>query len=152
MSATGKKPQEGEQAVEHQELIAEAIAPKVLGNRVKTIADHRRDDADIWHQTVVGLLLSEESEGEESQQRPVGVACQRVDGVDQRGGVKLSEQQDEEHEEEAHGDVRLLSKHLIIRFPEDVDAEAGGQRGQGGVGTRERGRHDADDKEVKREE
>ena len=75
-------------------------------------------------------MTREKAEGEEAQQRTIGVTGQGIDGIDERRGVDLPEQQDEEHEEEAHGDMRLLSERLIVRLPADVHTKAGGQRCQ----------------------
>ena len=63
----------------------------------------------------------------------------------------MLEQQDKQHEETAHDDMSLLSKCLIMRLLTDVHAETGRQGGEGGVGTRERGCHDADGEEERQE-
>ena len=55
----------------------------MLYHYVKGIAEQGRGDADIRHQTVVGLPLREEPEGKQSQQRAIGVTGQDIDGVNQ---------------------------------------------------------------------
>ena len=94
-------------------------------HHVKGIAEQGRGDADVGHQTVVGLSLREESEGKQSQQRTIGGTGQYIDGVNQLGGVQLSEQQDKQHEEATHDDMHLLPKCLIIRLPTDIHTETG---------------------------
>ena len=119
------------------------VAPKVLGDGVEGIADKGRGDADLGHQTIVGLLLGEESKDEKAQQGTIGITGQRIDGIDKRGGVECPEQEDKHHEDQAHHHMHLFSQRLIVWLTTDVHAEAGGERSQGRVGTRESGCHNA---------
>ena len=121
------------------------VTPKVLGDGVKDITEQGRGEANIRHQCVFGLAMGEETKREEAKQRAVGIACQDIDGIDERSGIDLSEQKDEQHEETTHGDVCPLSKRLILRLSADIHAETGSQRGKGRVGTGERGCHNTED-------
>ena len=77
------KPHKRQQSIEHQQFITETVVPDMHHHHVKGIAEQGRGDADVGHQTVVGLSLREESEGKQSQQRTIGVTGQDIDGVNQ---------------------------------------------------------------------
>ncbi len=136
---------EGEEAVEHQQLVAEVVVPEVLGGGIEGEAEQRGGDADIRDEAVVGLPAGEESEGEEAEQGAVGVGGEDIDGIDERRGVDGPEQEDEQDEDEADDDVHVLAQPFVVGLAADIDAIAGGKRCQCGVGTGERGRDDADD-------
>ena len=67
------------------------IVEEMDRHTVECIAEQGRDDTDIGHQAVLWLLRCEESEHKQSEQWTVGVACQDIDGINQRGGVELAE-------------------------------------------------------------
>ena len=145
------KAEEGEQTIEHEQFVAERVAEEVTAEAVEGIAQKGGDDADVGHQTVGGTTTGEESEGKESEQGAVGVADKDVDGIDEGGGVGVTEEQDEEDEEEAHEEVSPFAKSFITGPTADVDTVAGGERGEGGVGTGEGGGKNAKDEEVGKE-
>lgn len=103
------------------------IVEEVNRHTVECVAEQGRDDTDIWHQMVFGLLRCEEPEHKQPEQGTIGVACQDIDGVNQRGGVELSEQKDEENEEQTHDDVRSFPEFLITRFSSYIYTIAGCQ-------------------------
>lgn len=121
------EPCKGQEPIEHQQFVAEVIVPEVLCGGVEGIAEQGRCDADKGHQCVVGLATGEESEGEEPQQRTVGIAGDGIDGVDERRGVQGAEEKDEEHEEETHRDMRLLTEPLVACLTADIHAVARGE-------------------------
>ena len=74
---------------------------------------------------------------EKAQQGAIGITGQCIDGIDKRGGVECPEQEDKHYEDQAHHHMHLFSQRLVVRLSTDVHAEAGGERSQGRVGTRE---------------
>ena len=124
------------------------VIPEILGGSVKGIAEQGGGYTDIWHETVIGLTVCEETEDEESQQWTVGITGYGIDGVDERCGVDGSEQEDKKNEEDADSHMHTFSQQLIVWLTTDIHAVAGGERRQGGVSTGERGCHNANDKEV----
>ena len=122
VSATDKKPQKGQQAVEHQQFVAEVIAPEALGGGVEGITDQGRGDADIRHPSVIGLVTGKESEGKESQQGSVSIADNDVDGVYQARGVHYLEQHYKQYENGTHQQMYALAQWLVVFFFADVDA------------------------------
>ena len=64
--ARQKQARKGEEAVEHQQLIAEVVVPEMLGSGVKGIAEQGRGEADIRYHAVVGLLMGKKTEGEKT--------------------------------------------------------------------------------------
>lgn len=84
-----------------------------------------------------GTRSNEEGVGEEAEQGTVGVADKGVDGVDEALGAGSAEQQDEADEDGTHSQMGAFAQTLVVRTTEDVDAEDGGERGQGGVGAGE---------------
>ena len=81
--ARQKQARKGEEAVEHQQLIAEVVVPEMLGSGVKGIAEQGRGEAEIRHQTVFGLSVCKESEGKQSEQRAIGITGEDIDGIDE---------------------------------------------------------------------
>ena len=65
LNRTDSKTEEGDKAVEHQQLVTEAIVPDILGHTVKCIAEQGLGDAYIRHQSVIGLSLREEPKGKQ---------------------------------------------------------------------------------------
>lgn len=94
-----------------------------------------------------GTRSNEEGVGEETEQGTVGIADEGVDGVDEALGAGSAEQQDEAYEDGTHGQMGTLAQALIVGALQDVDAEDGGERGQGGVGAGEGSGDDAEDEE-----
>ena len=64
--------------------------------------------------------------GEEPEQRTVGIAHHRIDGINERRVVDIAEQQDEKHKKQAHDHVRTLTEALIGRTLTDIHTIAGG--------------------------
>ena len=143
----GHQSDEGQEAVDEQQLVAEVIVEAGGGQAVDSIAEQGRGHADDGHQAVAHAATREEAEGEESEQGTVGIADDGVDGVDERRAACGAEQEDEDDEEQAYREVGALAQRLVGGPLADVDAVARRQRRQGRVGRRERGGDDAEREE-----
>ena len=55
------------------------------------------------------MTSGEKSEGEESQQRSVGVGCKDVNSIDERCGVDGMEQENKDYEDEADDNMHTLA-------------------------------------------
>ena len=146
------QPSEGEQSVQHQHFVAEAVACGQEDGPVCQVADHRRGEGDVRYAFVAGAHPGEQTETEKSQQRPVGIRGQCIDGVYHAGASDGLEGQNAEDKDRCDEQVRALSYALCPLFRvafdvQDVDAEAGGQGSQGRVGTGEGGSDDTDGEE-----
>ena len=58
---------EGEQAVKHQQFVAEAVTPQLLNERVEGIAEQGRRNTYIRCETVTGHPLGEKSEDKQAE-------------------------------------------------------------------------------------
>lgn len=76
---------------------------------------------------VLWLAMGEETKGEESQQRAVGVGCYGIDGIDERCGVYGPEKDDEDNKHDTDGNVHPFTKRFVTRLPTDIYTVAGGK-------------------------
>lgn len=102
-------------------------------------------EADDGGMAVCHTAPCEEAEGEEAEQRAVGVARHGVDDIDGAATAQQTEREDGDDERHDDGHVDPSAQADVRGAAEDVDAERGGQRGDGGVGTGKGGGHDAED-------
>ena len=162
------KSEEGDKAVEHEELVAEVVVEPGGAGRLYGVAKNGRGNADVGRPTVgcrgarcevrgtrcevrgarvVRGTRNEEGVGKEAEQGAVSVTDEGVDGIDETLGTGCTAQEDEHDEDSTHRQMSALAQPFILGPFHDVDAENGGQRGQGGVGTGEGGGDDAEDEE-----
>lgn len=87
--------------------------------------------------------MRQQSVGKETQQRTVRIRAHHVDGIDDAARVEQTEQQDEGGKDHRHAHMRALAQPLVALALADVHTVARGQRRERTVGTRERGRHNA---------
>ena len=92
-------------------------------------------------------MTGEQAKGKETQQWSIGIRHDGVDGVYQRRMVKLMEQEDKKHKQNADSQVSALTQALIVCPTLDIHTVTGGERRQGRVGTGERGSYNTKDKE-----
>ena len=73
---------ERQRAVKQQKLVAEAVSREVRRGVIDGEAHQRGRQGDVRHGLVGGGALGEKAEGEQSEERPVGVRAKDVNGVD----------------------------------------------------------------------
>ena len=130
-------PQSGKRqhAVEHKEFVAELVAPYALGYRIDGEAEQGRGYGYVGHKTIGYGATCDKSEGEETEQRTVGVRAHYVDGIYHTGGIEHSEQQDERHKHYGNAYVCTSAQTLVGRSLAYVNTIACGECRKSGVGT-----------------
>ena len=118
-----------EQTVEHQQLITEMIAPPDGSEMVEQGAGKRSQKADDGREAVRHATLCEEAEGEEAEQRAVGVARHGVDDIDGAATAQQTEREDGDDERHDDGHVDPSAQADIRGAAEDVAQLRGCQRG-----------------------
>ena len=134
---TKEQPAVGQEAVEHEELVAHAVS----GVTADGGAD---DETKYWgcyadNGCIAALPVAvEQGEGEKSQQRTVGVSDEGVDDVDEGICLAEAEDKDTQGKEQRHNEVRRLAQAFVVGSLADVNAEGGGEGSQRTVNSRER--------------
>ena len=71
-------------------------------------ADQRRDNGDNRNETVLDFPFCKDAEGEHSEDRSVGVACQLVDSINGTGIIDCIDNYDNESHSYGHADMDNL--------------------------------------------
>ena len=150
-SACGEQADKGQGGVKQQELVAEVVVPQKRGEVVEGGTYHRGEDGNVGDGAVACLSAGVEAEAEEPQQRTIGVACQTIDGVDD--GAAAYNMEDGDAEGKGQGDCHMYAMadakglrglYAILLYPQDIDADTGGQRRHRTIGAGERCGRNAD--------
>lgn len=137
-------PDKRQQAIEHEQFVAEMVIEMVHGQLVDGEAKQRGGHANIrgkGQRENAAPSLCEQGKGEKTEQRTIGVAAHHVDGIDDARGVDGAKQHDDHDENDRHTHVRATAQALIVGTLANIHAIARGEGSQGGVGTGKRGRH-----------
>ena len=137
----------------NQQFVAERItAEPGLRIAVENEAEHRRGDGHQRDITVAHLCLHKDTEGKEAQNGSVGIAGQRIDGVDDTRVVQQVEDEDNHTHHHGHADMHPLAQmhHLLFALPlhaQNIDRKRGGERRQGRPRSRIGRRNETHDKQ-----
>ena len=126
-----------QQAVEHQQLIAEMVVPQQLCHPVCHKTQQRRGDGNTWHEAVTDGTARQQPIGKQAQQRAVSIRDDDIDSINETGRIDRPEHEDEEDEEHTHHHVGTLPQPFVGSATTDVHTVDGGQRRQRRVGTGE---------------
>ena len=144
---------EHQQPVDNQQFVAELVAEEpLLGMRGEDVAedwDAEGDDRDEPAARTRDLALGEDAEGEQAQDRAVGVGGHHEDDADERVVVVLRD--DEDHRQEERGDDQvddaahvnlLLLRGKTLLDVEEVVTDGSRKSREGAVCTREARRNE----------
>ena len=112
-SAEDEEADERDEAVEHEQFVAESVLPPTWRPPVEQSTEQRGSDADVRYAAIGNPLSCEEAEGIKPEQRSVGVGCHDVDGVDDTCVVERPKNDDAEQEGQAHDQVDAVADFAL---------------------------------------
>ena len=143
----------GEGRVVDQQFEADPVVPRLAGPPLHEGAQHGGRNGDPWHPAVADAAPREEAEEEHAEDRPVGIAGDLVDQVDDAVVGQVAEGEDHtrhgQRHEQVHAAAQARQPPLVAaaRTLQDIDRKGGGEGREGRSGGRIGARDEPDDEQ-----